>query len=61
MAKWQTGEPPKEVGKYLVTYYVPWANKSVTVYAERREFLTGNYYWSIPKWRTINEECVIAW
>lgn len=61
MAKWATGEPPKEVGEYLVTYvYGLHQDRKVTM-ADRVVTREGFWYWSFIEGGCATDDRIIAW
>lgn len=57
MAKWETKNPPKKKGRYLVTIDTPFGRQ--VWQADRCEYPKGNWTWSVlPSGAT---EDVIAW
>lgn len=58
MAKWGAGNPPKESGRYLVTY--KFGNSRQVRQADRVEYPQGNWYWNLLPSGTATSE-VVAW
>lgn len=59
MAEWQTGEPPKKKGIYLVTHETCFG-RSVRV-ADRVEYPKGHWYWSLLPSGAVMDKDIVAW